>query len=77
MKTIDIKGASLQTCVQQASDDRVLLTEHGRPVAMMVAVDAEDVSNANDPELWRTLAGRRSSPTIDRAGLDHRLGIAD
>ena len=54
MKTLGIEQATLDSCVREAQDDRVLLTRDGRPVAVVVG---------------RAWTGRSSAPRGRRTSL--------
>ncbi len=44
--------------VEECQDERVILTRHGKPVAMLVGVqgrDLDDVLLAANPEVWRAV----------------------
>jgi len=60
--TRDVKGF-----VTASQGERVLLTENGKPLALIVGIehkDAEDLELEASPEFWRMIEERRSEPTI-------------
>lgn len=76
MKTVALENANLATCVHKAQRDRVLLTKHGAPIAVLISMaglDREQIALGSSPEFWRLIAERRRQPTISRAELDARL----
>lgn len=80
MKTLGIEQATLDSCVREAQDDRVLLTRDGRPVAMVVGLadlDDEQLALGLSEDFWRLIAARRKEPTTTRSELEHRLSDAD
>lgn len=80
MKTLGIEQATLDSCVREAQDDRVLLTRDGRPVAVIVGLaglDDEQIALGLSEEFWRLIAARRRDPTISRSELERRLDGAE
>jgi antitoxin (DNA-binding transcriptional repressor) of toxin-antitoxin stability system len=77
LKTLGIEQATLDVCVREAQDDRVLITRDGRPVAMVVGLaglDDEQLELGASDEFWRLIAARRRQPTISREELDRLAG---
>ena len=76
MKTLGMEQATLDSCVREAQDDRVLLTRDGRPVAVVVGLgglDDEQIALGLSEDFWKLIATRRRGPTISRAELEKRL----
>jgi hypothetical protein len=79
VKTIGIEQATLDTCVHEAQQERVMLTRNGVPVALIVGVeglDEEQLRLSSSPEFWRLIAERRRQPTLTRSELERRLDNA-
>jgi antitoxin YefM len=79
MKVVALRAAkeSLSEYVARAQKERILITRHGKPAALMIGVeghDVEDLITAADPEFWRMIEARRREPAISleelRAGLE-------
>ena len=56
MKTISVRDLqkNLKKCVEESQKDRVVITKHGKPAAVLVGVegeDWEDVVLQTDPSL--------------------------
>src|SRR5438105_14593988 len=54
--------ARLSKYLDEAQANRVIVTNHGRPVALMVGIeglDLESAVRASDPEFWRMIEARR------------------
>jgi prevent-host-death family protein len=70
----------LSAYVEEAQRDRVLVTRHGRPAALIIGVegeDFEDLMTRSDSEFWQTIeARRRASKTIPADEMRKRLGVA-
>lgn len=81
MKVIPLGKAKneLSAYVDVAQNDRVLITRHGRPAALIIGVEGEefeDLMTRSDPEFWRTIEARRStSKVISAAEMRKRLGM--
>lgn len=80
MKTVGIEQATLDSCVREAQDDRVLVTRAGRPVAIVVGLadfDEEQIRLGLSDEFWKMLSARRRESAITRAELERRLDAAE
>lgn len=80
MKTIPVRDLQkkIRECVDQAQLDRVVITRHGRPAAVLVGVEGEeweDVVLQTDPAFWKLIRARRKQPTLSLDELKKRLGI--
>jgi prevent-host-death family protein len=80
MKTIPVRDLQkrIKECVDQAQLDRVVITRHGKPAAVLVGVEGEeweDVVLQTDPAFWRLIRARRKQPTLSLDELKKRLGI--
>jgi antitoxin (DNA-binding transcriptional repressor) of toxin-antitoxin stability system len=73
MKTLHIEQTTLDACVTEATNDRVLITRDGVPVALVLGVeglDVEQVELASSEEFWSMIAERRRRPLVSRAELE-------
>ena len=80
MKKIALENASLESCVEDARRERIIVTRGGVPVALIVGlkgIDAEQTTLGGDAAFWELIAERRTQETIDRAELERRLGVVD
>lgn len=80
MKTIPVRDLQkkIKECVDQAQQDRVVITRHGKPAAVLVGVEGEeweDVVLQTDPAFWKLIRARRKQPTLSLDELKKRLGI--
>ncbi len=73
MKTVDSKRSSLESCLAEAQDDRIVITREGRPVALMIGLDEEQQQLGSSDEFWKLIAERRSEKTLSRAELEERI----
>ncbi len=79
MKTVTVRDLQkkVKDCVDQAQEDRVVITRHGRPAAVLVGVEGEDweaVVLQTDPRFWKLIRARRRQPTVSLEQLKRRLG---
>jgi prevent-host-death family protein len=69
----------LSAYLKQAQHDSLLITRHGRPVALVLGVEGEsleDLLTSADPELWRMIAARRSAGrTVSARTARRQLGV--
>lgn len=80
MKTLGIEQATLDVCVREAQGDRVLVTRDGRPVAIVVgleALDEDQLQCAASDEFWQLIASRRKQRTVTRAELEQTAAGSD
>jgi prevent-host-death family protein len=80
VKTVGIEQTTLDSCVREAQDDRVLVTRAGRPVAIVVGLadfDEEQIRLGISDEFWKMISARRREPAITRAELERRLDADD
>ena len=81
MKVIPLGKAKneLSAYIDVAQNDRVLITRHGRPAALIIGVEGEefeDLMTRSDPEFWRLIEARRStSKVISATEMRKRLGM--
>ena len=80
MKIVGIRDAktSLSEYVGLSQKERVIVTNHGKPVALVVGLkgyDLEDVVTASDPEFWKMIEKRRKQPTVSSKELRRSLGL--
>lgn len=82
MKVIPLGEAknSLSAYVDDAQHDRILVTRHGRPAALIIGVEGEafeDLMTRSDPEFWRMIESRRGAARPIPAGeMRRRLDVA-
>ena len=78
MKTVTARDLQkkVKECVDWSQEDRIVITRHGKPAAVMVGVegkDWEDLVLQTSPSFWRLVKERREQPTISVAELRSRL----
>lgn len=80
MKTVTVRDLQkkLKECVDDAQEDRVVITRHGKPAAVLVGVEGEDweaVVLQTDPKFWKLIRARRKQATISLGDLERRLRV--
>jgi antitoxin (DNA-binding transcriptional repressor) of toxin-antitoxin stability system len=76
MKTIGLKQATLDVCIKNAQQERVVITRNGKPVALIVGVegmDKEQLQLGSSDKFWKLVEKRRKDKTVSRAELEQRL----
>jgi prevent-host-death family protein len=65
----------VRECVDDAQEDRVVITRRGKPAAVLVGVEGADweaVVLQTDPTFWKLIRARRKQPTLALADLKRR-----
>jgi prevent-host-death family protein len=78
MKTVSVRDLqkNVKECVDESQEDRVVITRHGRPAAVLVGVegeDWEDIVLQTDPSFWKLIRKRRKEKTISLDELKAEL----
>lgn len=76
MNTIDLKQATLHTCIDEAQGEQVVITRNGKPIAIIVGIegmDEEQLQLALSGKFWALIAKRRKQGTINRKQLEQKL----
>ena len=78
MKTVSVRDLQkkVKECVEESQIDRVVITRHGKPIAVLVGVegnDWEDVVLQTDPTFWKLIRSRREEETISIEELKEKL----
>ncbi|HEX9869130.1 MAG TPA: type II toxin-antitoxin system Phd/YefM family antitoxin [Candidatus Tectomicrobia bacterium] len=78
MKTVPVRDLQkrVKACIDEAQDDRVVITRRGKPAALLLGVEGKDwetVILETDPTFWKFIQQRRKEPTISLKELKARL----
>ncbi|NJO16051.1 MAG: type II toxin-antitoxin system prevent-host-death family antitoxin [Thioploca sp.] len=76
MKTINLEQTSLQNCIKEAQQERVIITENGKPIALLIGIESMDEEQwqlGNSDEFWQLMTERRTQKTISREQLEQKL----
>jgi len=82
MKIVPLAQAKneLSAYVDVAQEDRVLITRHGRPAALLIGVEGEeleDLLTRANPRFWEMIEARgRNSDTMSAVEMRDRLGLS-
>lgn len=77
MKTINLEQASLDTCVDDAQHERIIIIRDGKPIALIVGVagmDEEQLRLGSNDKFWRLVAERRTQKVVSRMELEQNIG---
>jgi antitoxin (DNA-binding transcriptional repressor) of toxin-antitoxin stability system len=75
-----MEQATLDVCVREAQEDRVLVTRDGRPVAMVVGLaglDEDQLKLGASDRFWQLITARRKQRTVTRAELEQMATGSD
>ena len=81
MKMVGLREAKamLSACIDSAQEERIVITRHGRPVALVIGLEGEtleDVLLAADPRFWTMIEEpRKRSSTVSEAQARKILGV--
>lgn len=81
MKVVAVRDAkaSFSEYIDEAQRDRVLITKHGKPAALIIGVEGEeleDLLTMGNPRFWELIEDRRrKSKTTTLAEVRSRYGI--
>ncbi len=82
MKVVALREAkaSLSGYIEKAQRERILITKHGRPAALVVGVEGEDLEELltmGNPRFWEMIESRRRSrKTFSMGEVRRRLGVS-
>ncbi|HEY3354122.1 MAG TPA: type II toxin-antitoxin system Phd/YefM family antitoxin [Polyangia bacterium] len=69
--------SGLSAWVDQAQRERVLITRHGRPAALIIGVEGEeleDLLTRGNPRFWEMIEARRGDRGVSATEARRRLG---
>jgi prevent-host-death family protein len=80
MKVVAVREAKQQLSgfIDRAQKERVLITRRGKPAALVIGVqgqDLEEVLLMQNPRFWELIESRRKQPTLSLAEVRKRLGL--
>ncbi len=76
MTKVDLKKTDLNSLVQHAQRERLILMRDGKPVALLLGVegmDEEQLELGSSDKFWKLIEERRAQKTVTRAELEQRL----
>lgn len=74
MKTISVRDLQqhVRDCVRASQKDRLVVTRHGSPAAVIIGVEGADwdtLALQTNQAFWRMLEKRRAEPTISLSAM--------
>lgn len=81
MKTISVRELQkrIRDCVKASQRDRVVVTRHGIPTALIIGVNGTDwdtLALQTHPSFWRLIERRRTEPVLSMAAMKKLTGSA-
>ena len=78
MRTVSVRELqrSIKQCVQYSQKDRIVITQHGEPSAVIIGVkgmDWESVVMDTNTRFWKMIRKRRNQPTISMEEAKSRV----
>jgi len=79
VKTVTVRDLQkrVKQCLDEAQEDRVIITRHGKPAAVLLGVEGQSwdaVVLQTDQSFWKLIRSRRRQPAISLEQLKRRLG---
>jgi prevent-host-death family protein len=80
VKTVNVRDLQkkIRECLDAAQTERVVITRHGRPAAIMVGVegqDWEDVVYQTSHAFWKMIEERRKETPVSLEEMRRRLDL--
>lgn len=76
MKTFGLEHITLNTCVEEAQQELLVITREGDPVALIIGIDEEQLELGSDASFWKLIEERREEDSISRKELERALKSA-
>ena len=83
MKQPELAQITLESCVDEAQEESLVLMRNGHPVALVIGVadlDEKQIELGSSDKFWKLITARCGQKTLSRAelesALDHRNGAA-
>lgn len=78
MKTISVRALQqhVRDCVKASQKDRVVITRHGTPAALIIGVEGSDwetLALQTSPSFWRMIEQRRKDKTVSLDEMRQRV----
>ena len=78
MKEMSVRDLQkkVKLCIDASQKDRIVLTRHGKPAAILVGVEGQDwesVALETSVKFWKLIAERRKQKTIPLTEVRRRL----
>ena len=82
MKTINVRELQkrVRDCVKASQRNRVVVTRHGIPTALIIGVEGTDwetLALQTNPSFWRMIERRRSEKTVSLETIKRLANLTD
>jgi antitoxin (DNA-binding transcriptional repressor) of toxin-antitoxin stability system len=80
MKTMNMDKTTFASCVKAAQKDRVIVTQSGHAVALVIGIedmDAEQLELSKSKKFWQLVAKWRKQPRYSQEEVDRILELDD
>ena len=78
MKTVSVRELQkkIRACVDAAQTDRVVITRHGKPAALLIGIEGQDwesVALQTSAAFWKLIEKRRKQKTVSLREMRKRM----
>nr|VFJ51492.1 MAG: hypothetical protein BECKFW1821A_GA0114235_103130 [Candidatus Kentron sp. FW]VFJ57610.1 MAG: hypothetical protein BECKFW1821B_GA0114236_103515 [Candidatus Kentron sp. FW] len=73
MRALGLEHVSLNDCVEEARQGRLVITREGNPVALLIGIDKEQLDLGSNASFWKLIEKRREENSISREELERAL----
>jgi antitoxin (DNA-binding transcriptional repressor) of toxin-antitoxin stability system len=76
VKVIGLRETDLDTCINDAQHERIVITRDGKPVALVVGVeglDTQQLELGSSAKFWELITRRRKQETVTRGQLQQKM----
>ena len=76
MKQIILEKTDLESCINEAQRERVVIVRNGKPIALIVGIeglDPEQLALGSNEQFWELITRRRKQKSLSRDKLERKL----
>jgi prevent-host-death family protein len=74
--TLEQLSEQLQDCVRSAQKEQILITDNGKPIALLLGLENTDLEQFNlqlSAQFWEMISDRRKRPTVPLSVVEAKL----
>lgn len=74
--TLEQLSEQLQDYIRSAQEEQILITDNGKPIALLVGLENSDLEQLNlqlSAQFWQMISDRRQRPTIPLSLVEAQL----
>ena len=74
--TLEQLSEQLQDCVRSAQKEQILITDNGKPIALLLGLENTDLEQFNlqlSAQFWEMISDRRKRPTVPLSVVEAQL----